>query len=415
MFAGVLEQAGALDEALDQWDQFLALEPFQASAHHGRGLVLRQLGRPEEAIDAIQQACRLDPANSIFANNLAVILSDAGRKKEALHEFRQALSLQPDNIHIRHQIRRLGSESVPFWHIPMMNDARRNDAFEAAIKAAIARAGPDATILDIGAGSGLLSLMAARAGSKTVVACEMVPIIADMAKRIVADSKFADRIEILEKASTDLEIGVDLQERADILVSEILSSDLLTEKVLDTFEDAHARLIKPDAIVIPQVASAMGCLVASDVLAEYAFVDKVSGFDLSAFTAFAAQKLPIHGTMTAWKRLSSDLELVRLDLRSRQHAPDLHHLSVPVTADGVAVGVVQWMHVELADGIFFDNHPDGYTDGGWLQVLHSFPEPIEVIAGQTLDLAVGHDRSTLILMPFGAPSRSQHAAEHAWS
>lgn len=411
VFAGLLEQTGALEEALDQWDQVIALEPFQASAHHGRGLVLRGLGRLDEAIEAIRQACAFDPSNPVLANNLAVILSDAGRKQEALRTFRQASALQPDNIHIRHQIRRLGSEAVPFWHIPMMNDARRNDAFEAAIKAAIAQAGTDARILDVGAGSGLLSLMAARAGSKKVVACEMVPVIADMAKRIVAANGFADQIEILEKASTELEIGVDLQARADILVSEILSSDLLTEKVLDTFEDAHARLLKPDAIVIPRVAVAMGCLVASDVLAEYAFVNEVSGFDLSDFTAFAAQRLPIHGTMTAWQHLSNDFELVRLDLRSRRHDAALHRLSVPVTANGVAVGIVQWMHVELADGVFFDNHPDGYTDGGWLQVLHSFPEPIDVTAGQMLDLAVGHDRATLIVMPLELPSGRQDIPE----
>ena len=45
---------------------------------------------------------------------------------------------------------------------------------------------------------------------------------------------------------------------AQILVSEILSSDLLTEKVLDTFEDAHRRLLAPDALVIPRAATAMG-------------------------------------------------------------------------------------------------------------------------------------------------------------
>ena len=41
------------------------------------------------------------------------------------------------------------------------------------------------------------------------------------------------------------------------------------------------------------------------------------------------------------------------------------------------------------------------ADGGWLQVLHSFPEPIHVAAGETLDIAVGHDRITLILLPLG--------------
>jgi len=34
-----------------------------------------------------------------------------------------------------------------------------------------------------------------------------------------------------------------------------------------------------------------------------------------------------------------------------------------------------------------------------LQVLHNFPQPITVRAGQMLDLAVGHDRVTLIVQP----------------
>ena len=72
---------------------------------------------------------------------------------------------------------------------------------------------------------------------------------------------------------------------------------------------------------------------------------------------------------------------------------------IDVLEDGIATGIVQWMHVDLADGVSFNNHPDGYTDGGWLQVLHNFPEPIAVHAGDTLNLAVGHDRVTLIVRP----------------
>ncbi|MBO9711351.1 tetratricopeptide repeat protein [Sphingomonas sp.] len=399
LLAGVLGRLGKPEQALILWDQLLAIEPGHAVALHEKGLTLHWLGRTREAIEPLRQACLADPSNPIAASNLGVVLADAGEKAEAIRHFRRALELQPGNLHIRHQIRRLGADSVPFWHIPMMNDVRRNDAFEAAIKAAIAQTGTEARVLDIGAGSGLLSLMAARAGAARVTACEMEPIIADMARRIVADNGYAERIEILGKPSTELEIGTDLDARADILVSEILSSDLLTEKVLDTFEDAHRRLLAPGAIVIPRAASAIGCLVASETLAEYAFVGDVSGFDLSAFTAFAPLRLPIHGTMTAWQRLSDDVALVRLDLTAKKHDATLARLSVPVTASGRAVGIVQWMDIDLAEGIRFDNHPDGYTDGGWLQILHAFPEPIDVVAGQTLELAVGHDRITLILAP----------------
>lgn len=402
LLAGLLGRLSRAEDALVAWDQLLEIAPDNAVALHEKGLTLHWLGRTDEAIAALSQANMLDPDNPIAIGNLAVVLADAGRNLEAIQHFRRALALQPDNLHLRHQVRRLGSGAVPFWHIPMMNDAPRNDAFEAAIRAAIARKGAAARVLDIGAGSGLLSLMAARAGAERVVACEMEPLIAEMAQQIVAQNGYGDRITVHAKPSTDLAVGAELDGPADILVSEILSSDLLTEKVLDTFEDAHRRLLAPDALVIPNAATAMGCLVASDTLADYAFVGEVSGFDLSAFAAFAPQRLPIHGTMTGWQRLSDDVELVHLDLTQKKHDATLARLRIPVTASGRAIGIVQWMHIDLWEGVTFDNHPESYADGGWLQVLHSFPEPIDVVAGEHLDLAVGHDRITLILWPLPA-------------
>ncbi|WP_404338294.1 50S ribosomal protein L11 methyltransferase [Sphingomonas sp. MMS12-HWE2-04] len=399
LLAGLLGHLSRAEDALAAWDALLAIEPDHAVALHEKGLTLHWLGRTPEAIAALQSACAIDPDNPIAIGNFAVVLADAGRSLEAIRHFRRALALQPDNLHLRHQVRRLGSRSVPFWHIPMMNDAPRNDAFEAAIKAAVGLAGPQALVLDIGAGSGLLSLMAARAGAQKVVACEMEPMIAEMAQQIVAQNGYADRIIVHAKPSTELAIGAELDAPAEVLISEILSSDLLTEKVLDTFEDAHRRLLAANAVVIPRAASAMGCLVTSENLADYTFVGQVSGFDLSAFTAFAPQRLPIHGTMTGWKRLSDDVELVRLDLQQKKHDAVLSRLRIPVTASGPAIGIVQWMHIDLWEGVSFDNHPDHYADGGWLQVLHSFPEVIDVAAGETLDIAVGHDRITLILLP----------------
>ncbi|MFM9829291.1 MAG: tetratricopeptide repeat protein [Sphingomonas sp.] len=411
VLAGIVAKRGAVDEAIDLWSALLAIIIDDPAALHEKALLLGKLGRFDAAIECLEQACRTDPDNAVAANNLGVMLSNAGRKREARAEFQRALTLSPDNIAVRHQLRRLNAEQVPFWHVPMMNDARRNDAFEAAIKAVVANAGPHARVLDIGTGSGLLSMMAARAGAKSVVACEMVPVIAEMAQRIVTENGYADRITIFDRLSSELSVGVELDARADILVSEILSSDLLTEHVLDTFEDARARLLTADAAIIPRAASAIGCLVESDVLANYVFVDQVSGFDLSSFGELATQKLPIHGTMTNWRRLSADVELVRIDLAAAHTPSDLQLLRLPVLADGTATGIVQWMHVDLAEGISFDNHPDGYSDGGWLQVLHNFPAPIQVRAGDTLNLAVGHDRVTLIIQPLGiAASAVLHAA-----
>lgn len=404
LLAKILSNKSDLTGSLEHWDQLLALDPTHLAGWLEKGILLHRLRQPAEAAECFAVAKAIAPDNPVVLTNLAVSLADSGERNDALAEFQRALALLPDNIQLRHQVRRLTSLIVPFWHVPMMNDTPRNDAFEKAILAAVARHGRDVRVLDIGTGSGLLSMMAARGGAKNIVTCETVPVIAHAAQRIVELNGYGSQIRVVQKNSQDLRLEEDLGGRADILISEILSCDLLGERVLETFEDAHARLISENATIIPRAATAVGCLVASDVLANYAFAKHSSGFDVSPFNALAAQHLPVHGTMTSWRRLSADFDLVRLDLTAKAHAGELRIVSVPVLEDGDAVGIVQWMSVDLADGIEFNNHPDSYADGGWLQVLHPFPQPVAVSAGEKLDLVVGHDRSSLIIIP--APQES---------
>jgi predicted RNA methylase len=364
-----------------------------------KGLSLHRLGKTQDAVACFEAARRVAPDDDLVLTNLGVALADSGRSHEAVVVLRQALKRNSENLHVRHQLRRLISVIVPFWHVRMLNDADRNDAFESAIRAVVARKGPSARILDIGAGSGLLSMMAARAGAQNIVACERVPLIAETAERIVKLNRFEDRIKIVSKASTELVVDQDLDGRADILVSEIISSDLLAENVLDTFEDAHARLLRDDATIVPRAAMAIGCVVGSTALDKYAFVNEVSGFDISPFAALSPQRLPIHGLMTAWQRLTDDFDLLRIDLTARKHVPVLRRLAIPVKEDGEAAGVVQWIKLDLDEGITFSNHPDSCFDGGWLQVLHTFPRAIPVFRGKDLTLTVGHDRVSLVIMP----------------
>ncbi|TCR79601.1 type II protein arginine methyltransferase [Rhizobium sp. BK376] len=398
LLAGVVGAKGKYEAAIAYWNELLQIRPDHPVALLEKGALHLKVGEAAEAVDCFEAATLGFPDNMLALNNLAVALTQANRQHDALETFRTLVRHQPTNLLARHQVRRLTSRIVPFWHIPMLNDTRRNDAFEAAIVKAIAERGPDASVLDIGTGSGLLSMMAARAGAKHVVTCEVVPVIAATAKEIVEQNGFSDRIVVVNKSSSELVIGEDIDRRADILVSEILSSDLLAEDVLTTFEDAHKRLINEDALVIPRRAMAVGCLVQSEILNKYAFVDEVSGFDVSGFASLAPNKLPVHGTMTEWKRLSHDVDLQVIDLTGTIHGEDYRVIDIPVVSDGTAAGMVQWLKIDLAEGIEFENHPDDYPDGGWLQILHPFITPVPVKEGSTFRVIVGHDRSSLIVM-----------------
>ena len=150
----------------------------------------------------------------------------------------QARTHEPDDVEVAARTQQLIGQSVPRWHFNMLRDEPRNAAFDAAIRRAVT---PGTHVLDIGAGSGLLSMMAARAGAGRVVACEENPAIADMARQIVATNGFAERVRVVTGNSTELDVESDLEGRADVIVSEIVSNNLLAEGVLKTLADAATR------------------------------------------------------------------------------------------------------------------------------------------------------------------------------
>jgi predicted nicotinamide N-methyase len=384
---------------LGHLNKLLRRDPREADLWIEQGVALYRLGETEEAARCFEAAREIVPDNELVLTNLAVTLAESGKPHLAAVMLRRVLGINPANHHARHQLRRLLSTMVPFWHPRMLNDTGRNDAFERAIRLALEKEGRQARVLDIGTGSGLLSMMAARAGATNIDSCEQVPVIAETAERIIAANHLQQRIRVIHKSSRELEIGHDLEQRADILISELISSDLLAEGVLDTFADAHARLLRPNATMIPHAATAIGCLAESAILHKYAFVADVSGFDLSLFSALAPSRLPVHGMMTSWRRLSDDFDILRIDLTAPTFEPELHRIAITAAADGEAVGVIQWISLDLAEGVTFSNHPDGYSDGGWLQILHTFPRPIRVARGERLELMVGHDRASIMVTP----------------
>ena len=85
---------------------------------------------------------------------------------------------------------------IPSWHYDMLLDSQRNDAYERAIKNAIeskrAFGEKDLLALDVGAGSGLLSMLAARAGADKVVSVEMSQHMCDVGEECTVMNGFAN-------------------------------------------------------------------------------------------------------------------------------------------------------------------------------------------------------------------------------
>ncbi|CAL8070134.1 unnamed protein product [Orchesella dallaii] len=140
----------------------------------------------------------------------------------------------------------------------MLHDHDRNMRYFAALRYEINRLkslGQPAHVLDIGTGTGLLSMMAVVAGATSVIACDAFTPMLECAKKVIARNGFEKQIKLIPKRSTELVVGVDLPHRCNVLVTEVFDTELIGEGAICTFNHAHAELLTDPCVVIPRTST----------------------------------------------------------------------------------------------------------------------------------------------------------------
>ena len=127
-------------------------------------------------------------------------------------------------------------------HFSMLKDALRVLSYRSAIE----RQARDKVVVEIGCGTGILSLFAARAGARRVIAIEDSKI-AEVAARMFAVNDSAGVVDLRVANSRN----VDLDEPADLIIHEILGVDPFEENLLPALEDARRRLLRPGGRFLP--------------------------------------------------------------------------------------------------------------------------------------------------------------------
>ncbi|MDO8310487.1 MAG: tetratricopeptide repeat protein, partial [Sideroxyarcus sp.] len=379
----VLKELGQLDEAAASYRRALRINPNYAEAHINLSATLYTLGKLEEAAASARLALQIKPGYAEAHVNLANALKDLGRSDEALTHFRNALDASPSLLAARYGIYLVLNRLVPQWQVPMMNEARRNNAYFAALKSAIT---PDSDVFEIGTGSGLLAMMAAKLGANRTTTCEAMPLIAKTAQRIVSDNGYEKSVTVICKRSADVKVGEDLPQKADILVSEIFSSELLGEHVLPSIEDAKRRLLKPEGRVIPAAGSIMiapfgGCDLGRNLKVEDSF-----GFKLQHFNSIVSDKQQIRRDDLEVELLSDDTEAFRFDFESSTFFPSQNKiLRIPIRNSGRCHGLIQWIRLQMDKDVVFENHPSEKSSvSNWQRCAYLFPESIDVRPGQVI-------------------------------
>ena len=319
---------------------------------------------------------------------LGCMLMERGDSASAIALVRKMLHDHPDDGQVESAVRMILTRGVPSYHGTMLADAPRNSVFERAI----IRAAPGATVLDIGAGSGLLSMMAARAGAAKVFACELNAVIAETARDIIAANGFADRVEVVAKSSRNVDRDVDLGGGVDLVVSEVFSANLIGEGVLETLHHARNHLTNPGAQIIP----AEGFIRTSLVFYEDDTPDlsDVHGFDLSLFERHL---MPDRATKIGNKNLQLRSETGTLFAFDFANGFELSRgrAELRLTAQGHANGIVRWIRLRLDDHEDYENAPQPGATSHWAGWLTPLPAAVEEGASVTIHAA--HDINRLQL------------------
>ena len=254
------------------------------------------------------------------------------------------------------------------YHGTLLGDPLRIDAYDRAIRALVR---PGATVLDLGCGTGILSLLAARRGAR-VIAVESMPVAA-VAARLFADNGLSDRITLLQADLASLP-----PQPVDLIVSEFMGRFVDDDGMLPTVS-AAASWLAPGGRYAPHTLTRSVAPVGDTHLPELArFSDPLLGVRLSA--AQPAVRAARYG-----QHLGPNALIAEPQVYDRFSLPDLPSPTGPLrfTIDrpGSLDGIAGWFSADLAPGVSLSTGPG--HDTHWGQMVFPLP-PTDALPGDTL-------------------------------
>jgi protein arginine N-methyltransferase 1 len=263
----------------------------------------------------------------------------------------------------------------------MIADSARMDAYVEALRRSVTH---DSVVLDIGAGTGIFSLLACRFGARKVYAIEPANAI-QVAREIAAANGYADRIEFIQKLSTE----ITLPEQADVIISDLRGLLPFLGLHVSSIVDARTRLLKPGGTLIPQYDD----LWVAIVEAEETYNEYLSPWEKYEFDMTAARRIVTNTAGWRLKNVSSNILFAepqlwaRLDYRTLDDPDVCGKSNFTVYHDGVAHGLLVWFDATLIDGVGFSNAPGAESAAKvYGRSFFPFSSPIELNAGDQVNV-----------------------------
>ncbi|CAJ1049575.1 protein arginine N-methyltransferase 3 [Xyrichtys novacula] len=244
----------------------------------------------------------------------------------------------------------------------------------------------DKVVLDVGCGTGILSMFAARSGAKKVIAVDQSEIIYQ-AMDIVRANKLEDKITLIKGRIEDINLPV---EKVDIIISEWMGYFLLFESMLDSVLYARDLYLADNGSVYPDLCNISLAAVGDTQKHRdrIAFWDDVYGFNMSCMKKAVVPEAVVEvvkaDTLISEPAVIQTIDCNRVCLSELEFASDFC-MKITNTTDCTAI--VGYFDIFFDKGcsnkVMFSTGPQ-VTKTHWKQTVFLLEKPFSVQAGEEL-------------------------------
>jgi protein arginine N-methyltransferase 1 len=284
----------------------------------------------------------------------------------------------------------MGLSLIVDEHRQYLADRVRVSAFRQAIGDVVM---PGHVVLDLGAGTGILGLLACQAGATRVYSIDEGGMI-ELARSICRANRLQDRVVFIKGLST----RVDLPERVDVVVADQIGRFGFEAGLLEYFDDARTRFLKPDGVMIP---SRVDLYVAPvEYLEMWGQVEfwnnSPAGLDcrparsIAVNTGYPVKFRPEH-------LLGNPVVLTSLDLSLATPVPLNLEASVVANRAGILHGIGGWFSAQLSHSVTMSNSPLATHPINRMNVFFPIDQPVTLEKGDRVQITMHIVPTELIL------------------
>lgn len=258
------------------------------------------------------------------------------------------------------------------YHQKMLADGVRNKLLYEAIKKNVTS---ETNFLDVGAGTGIWAILAAKLGATRVVAIEMEESLIPIIFRHAQENGVADKIEIVHAHSNDFKI----RGKFNLIVGEIFGADAFGEATVNAFVKLRNRFLASKGLLIPQKM----IMFAVPVRVDNSLRDLPVGLPIKCeFFKSLTFNYPQTFSFSDRHRikfLAEPQKLVEVDFRTVESNPNLQNLSVSWQMDNISEvnAFATFTHSFFTDEIKMD----AFDSQSWNTTIYEF-QPFQLAVGE---------------------------------